>query len=88
VRRHIFGGVASAVLLPKPAPSYSSYKARTTLLLEGKVLAISKDVPNPVNSYTSLAVLLNRCRIVRMLAGSLCVSVRIRRNGDHATVIY
>ncbi|KAF2796656.1 hypothetical protein K505DRAFT_157916 [Melanomma pulvis-pyrius CBS 109.77] len=53
---------------------HSSHKTSTTSSLEGKVPAINEDVPDPVNSYTSLVVLHNRSRIVLMLVGSLCVS--------------
>jgi hypothetical protein len=67
---------------------HSSHKVSTTLSLDGKVLAINKDVLDPINSYQSLVALLDRSHIVLMLVGSAWCVRCIRRNSDHATVIY
>jgi hypothetical protein len=64
---------------------HRSYKVSTTLSLEGKVLAINKDVPDLVNSYQSLVALLDRSRIVLMSPWRVR---SVRRNGDHTIVIY
>lgn len=67
---------------------HSSHKVSSTPLLEGKVLAINEDVPDPINSYQSLVALLNPSHIDLMLVGSpWCVECN-RRNGHHAIVIY
>lgn len=51
-------------------PRNSSHKASTPSSLKGKVLAISENVPDPVDTSKSLVVLLNRSFIVLMLVGS------------------
>jgi hypothetical protein len=67
---------------------HSSYKVSTTFSLEGKVLAINKDVLNPINSHQGLVALLDRSHIVLMLVGSPWYVRCVRRNSDHAIVIY
>jgi hypothetical protein len=67
---------------------HSSHKISTTLSLEGKVLAIKKDVLDLINSYQGRVALLDRSHIVLVLVGSPWCVRCIRRNSDHAIVIY
>jgi hypothetical protein len=67
---------------------HNSHKVSTTLLLEGEVLAINKHVPDPINSSQGLVALLDRSHIVLMLVGSPWYVRCVRRNSDHAIVIY
>jgi 23S rRNA A2030 N6-methylase RlmJ len=65
---------------------HSSHKVSTTLSLEGKVLAIKKNVLNLINSYLGFVALLDRSYIVLMLVGSPWYVRCVRRNSDHAIV--